>query len=285
VEWPGDEFRNQDAMMRPNIDRFAIAISLFSLKRGSRIVSNLMRATRFEFERRFWIIFCIYAVGFWLAYFDHVSFITGLRHLLAPSIVQGSPEAENFKRAIIALGAVLVFLTAALRTWGAAYLRTDVVHDSAQHSEALVADGPFRYTRNPLYLANVPMAAGIGVMASRLGWLFLVVASWIFVYRLIFREEEALQQSQGESYRAYLKAVPRFWPALISRVPSGGRPPQWGQAFVGESFIWFFGVAELCLAVTLNTKLTTIIFIVGFVAHFIVLRRIRGRKSEDPDAK
>ena len=201
-----------------------------------------MRATKFEFERRFWIIFAIYAVGFWFAYFDHVSSITGLRHWVAPSIVQGSPEAENFKRAIIALGAFLVFLTAALRTWGAAYLCTDIVHDTAQHSEALVADGPFCYTRNPLYLANVLMAAGIGVMASRLGWLFLVVASWIFVYRLIFREEEALQQSQGESYRAYLEAVPRFWPAFTPRVPSGGRSARWGQASSGKalsgSLVW-----------------------------------------------
>jgi hypothetical protein len=63
------------------------------------------------------------------------------------------------------------------------------VHDTAQHSEALVADGPFRYTRNPLYLATLLMAAGIGVLASRSGFVFLVLANWIFVYRLILREE------------------------------------------------------------------------------------------------
>jgi hypothetical protein len=56
---------------------------------------------------------------------------------------------------------------------GAAYLRTEIVHDTAQHSEALVADGPFRYTRNPLYLASLLMAAGIGVLASRSGFVFL----------------------------------------------------------------------------------------------------------------
>ena len=91
---------------------------------------------------------------------------------------------------VITIGALLVFLSAALRTWGAAYLRTEIVHDTAQHSDALVADGPFRYTRNPLYLANLPMAAGIGVLASRLGFIFMVLANWIFVYRLILREEK-----------------------------------------------------------------------------------------------
>jgi protein-S-isoprenylcysteine O-methyltransferase Ste14 len=237
-----------------------------------------MRATKFEFERRFWIICVVYFVGFWLSYFDHVSLITGLRHLVASSIAQGSLEAENFKRWIIGGGALLVFLAAALRTWAAAYLCTDVVHDTAQHSEALVADGPFRYVRNPLYLANLPMAAGIGILASRLGWLFLVAANWLFVYRLIFREEEALRQSQGESYVAYLRAVPRFWPSLTPRVVSGNRPPQWGQAFVGESFVWLFGVAELCLALTLNIKLAVIVFVIGFVAHFLAVPLVRRQK-------
>src|ERR1700732_581443 len=175
----------------------------------------------------------IYFVGFSLSGFDLTPFIVALRHLIAPSIVRRTPEAETFERSVIVVGAVLVFLTAALRTWGAAYLRTSIVHDTAQHSEALVADGPFRYTRNPLYFANLPMAAGIGVLASWLGWVFLVVANWIFVYRLIFREEEALRQSQGESYRAYCRVVPRFWPSFTPRVPSGNCAPKWGQALVG----------------------------------------------------
>ena len=71
------------------------------------------------------------------------------------------------------------------------------VQPENQHSDALVADGPFRYTRNPLYLASVPMAAGMGVLACLSGFIFLVVANWIFVYRLILREEGALRQSQG----------------------------------------------------------------------------------------
>src|SRR5208283_2649470 len=96
-------------------------------------------------------------------------------------------------------GAALLFLAALLRTWATAYLRTEVVHDASQHSEALVADGPFRFVRNPLYLANLPMAAGIGVMASRLGWFFIVGGVWLFVYRLILREEVGLLQTQGES--------------------------------------------------------------------------------------
>ncbi len=237
-----------------------------------------MRAAKFEFEKRLWVITGIYAVAFSIRVFDHLPFIVVLRHLIAPSIGRGTREAETFARIVIAAGALLVFLAAAIRTWGAAYLKTDVVHDTAQHSETLVADGPFRYTRNPLYLANLPMAAGIGVLASRWGFIFLVLANWIFVYRLIFREEEALLRTQGESYRTYCRSVPRFWPSLKPRVSSGNLTPQWGQAFAGEIFVWFFGVAELAIAVTLNPRIGYTLFALGFAGYFIG-RRIRKQKK------
>jgi protein-S-isoprenylcysteine O-methyltransferase Ste14 len=147
--------------------------------------------------------------------------------LIAPSVTPGSAEAERFARIVIVFGSLLVFLAAALRTWAAAYLRTEVVHYTAQHSEALVADEPFRYTRNPLYLANLPMAAGIGVLASRSGFIFLILANWIFVYPLISREEESLLKTQGESYRAYCRAVPFVARAKTAR-PSGNLRPDWG---------------------------------------------------------
>lgn len=239
----------------------------------------VVRATRFEFEKRFWIISAIYFAGFFLSAFDHTSFIGALRDLVAPSIMPRSANAESFARMVILFGSLLVFFAAGLRTWGAAYLRTEVVHDTAQHSEALVADGPFRYTRNPLYLASLPMSAGIGVLASRLGFVFLLLANWIFVYRLIFREEESLLKIQGESYRKYRQAVPRFWPALRPRVPSGNRQPKWGQAFAGESFVWLFGVAELLIAVTLNPWIGIVTFLFGFVAHFVITRQIQKQRS------
>jgi protein-S-isoprenylcysteine O-methyltransferase Ste14 len=236
-----------------------------------------VRASRFEFEKRFWIISAIYLVGFLLSVFDDTSFIVALRHLIAPSITRGSWDAAAFARIVIVTGALFVFLSAALRTWGTAYLRTEVVHDTAQHSEALVADGPFRYTRNPLYLGNLPMAAGIGVLASRSGFVFLLLANWIFVYRLIFREEEALRQTQRDSYRAYCEAVPRFWLSLRPRVAAGNHRPQWGQAFAGESFVWIFGVAESLVAITLRPLTALIAFPLGFVAHFVITRRIQKR--------
>lgn len=237
-----------------------------------------MQATRLEFARRFWIITAIYFTAFALSGFDQMPFIAWIRHGIAPSIARNGAAAEMFARIVFAIGALLVFISAGIRTWGAAYLRTDIVHDTAQHSDALVADGPFRYTRNPLYLGSVLMAAGIGVLASRYGFFFLVIANWIFVYRLIFREEEALRQTQGESYLAYCRSVPRFWPSLRPRAASGNLKPHWGQAFAGETFVWLFGLAELAIALTLDPRVGYGLFGLAFVGYFTIQFWIRGKK-------
>jgi protein-S-isoprenylcysteine O-methyltransferase Ste14 len=236
-----------------------------------------MRATRFEFEQRFWIIGVIFGVGFWLYAVDPTTAATAILHLVAPSVDPNSDAGNDRLRVIFALGALLVFAAAMLRTWAAAYLRTEVVHDATQHSEKLVADGPYRFVRNPLYLANLPLVAGVGLMASRLGFLVMVAGMWVFVYRLILREEDGLLETQGDSYRSYLNAVPRLWPALTPRLASGNGVPRWGQAILGELFVWILGDAVLVFAVTLNLKLAGIVFVSSFVVYFAVVPLIKQR--------
>jgi protein-S-isoprenylcysteine O-methyltransferase Ste14 len=240
-----------------------------------------MRATKFEFEQRFWVIGFIFAFGFFLYNIDKTNAALWLLHVAAPPVNPDSDHGNNLARLIFGAGALLVFLAAAFRTWATAYLKTEVVHDQAQHSEDLVADGPYRHLRNPLYFANLAMAAGLGLLASRAGWIFMVVAMWLFMYRLIFREEDGLLRTQGESYRAYLNAVPRFWPALTPRIPSAGEEPRWGQAFAGESLIWLFGLGELVFAITLNFKLMWIVFGVSFVAYFLSVYVIKKRAAAE----
>ncbi len=236
-----------------------------------------MRATKFEFEQRFWIIGIIFGLGFSLAWLDHTNFAVGLLHFFSPSLDPDSPRGNIWLRLIFGAGALLVFLAASLRTWATAYLRTEIVHDASLHSDAIVADGPYRYVRNPLYLANLPVAAGVGFMASRLGWLFMVLGMWFFVYRLILREEDGLLREHGELYLSYFKAVPRFWPSVTPRVPSRGSQPRWGQAFAGESLIWLFGVAVLCFALTLNFELSGIVFLFSFAVYFLAVHFLKKR--------
>ena len=56
---------------------------------------------------------------------------------------------QNVVRGIFLMGAVVVGIGAIIRTWAGAYIRANVLQDSKVRTEKLVADGPFRYTREP----------------------------------------------------------------------------------------------------------------------------------------
>jgi protein-S-isoprenylcysteine O-methyltransferase Ste14 len=149
-----------------------------------------------------------------------------------------APNFDNTARLFLACGTIFLVLSALIRSWATAYLKSGVVHDSAIYSHRLVADGPYRHVRNPLDLGNVLQALGIGLMASRLGFAFLTVANTIFMIRLILREEAGLLQSQGESYHRYVEAIPRLCPSL-ARVPGSGAPPNWRDGVLGRCLSGF----------------------------------------------
>jgi hypothetical protein len=105
-----------------------------------------------------------------------------------------------------------------------------------------------------LYLGNVLLALGMGLMANRKGYFLMVLGNLIIVYRLIRREEAELLESQAESYLRFLKAVPRLFPSLTPRLPASGAGPRWAQAFVGETFFWTFAAAAIVFTLSLNLK-------------------------------
>lgn len=227
-----------------------------------------MQASLFEFRYRWWIIACIFALAFLSYGIDRVNSGSAIADWL--SSLRGALPTDNSYRAVFALGAVLLVLTAFLRTWGTAYLRADVMRDSLVHTERLLADGPYRYTRNPLYLGNIIMAIGIGLMASRLGFAILVIGMTVFVIRLLLREEGELALQQGESYRRYCATVPRLIPSLIPRVPSAGERADWGPALRAESMYWIMALAVAAFAITLNIKSFWAIFAVAMASSFFL---------------
>jgi protein-S-isoprenylcysteine O-methyltransferase Ste14 len=237
-----------------------------------------MRATTFEFRYRFWLIVLLHGAAFSLYYFDQVRFGVAVLQLLAPSADLSAPSGRHSLQLIYGLGAGLVFAGALLRTWATAYMRADVVHGLKLHVQTLVADGPYRHTRNPLYLGVMLMALGLGMMASRAGWVFLAASIFLYLFRLIRREEAELRQTQGESYAAYCRAVPSFFPSLFPRIPAGGARPRWGQAFVGELFIWIYGLAELTYAATLRAKPALVLAGLGFAVNAWAINATRPRR-------
>jgi hypothetical protein len=187
-----------------------------------------------------------------------------------------NPHGDLLARVIFGFGALLVGAAAAIRTWAAAYLRTDVVHDTKLHTETLVADGPYRYVRNPLYLGTFLLSIGLGLLASRLGFVILAVGAAIRILRLIGREEAELEQERGESFREFCRRVPRLLPSLRRRVPGSGLKPQWGQALRGEAFMWGFFITMVAFTITLQDRVAEILAGVTLALWFLQkgLRRL-----------
>jgi protein-S-isoprenylcysteine O-methyltransferase Ste14 len=225
------------------------------------------RATEFEFRHRFWIISGIFYLGFSCYMWDRMNVSVALTRMILGGL--SSPLAGGLIRAILAVGVLIVTLAALVRSWAEAYLHSSVVHDSELHSDRLVADGPYRRVRNPLYLGNILLALGLGLMASRTGFLVLEIATLPFIYRLILREEANLLESQGDGYRRYFETVPRLWPSWRARVPAGGRRPNWVDGLAGETFVWSFAIGMAVFDVTLRLAHFWIIMGVGFAVYFL----------------
>jgi protein-S-isoprenylcysteine O-methyltransferase Ste14 len=241
-----------------------------------------MRATAFEFRRRFWTICLTYLVGFGFYAVDHVNVVEALaRWIFSKSDPHlNSLDASHFIHGLFVLSAMLVTATAWVRTWGGAYLLQEVVHDSAVHTERLVADGPYRHVRNPLYFGNMLLAVGMAMLASRTGAVVIILGNLLIVLRLIGREEADLTAAQGDGYRAFLAAVPRLWPSLRPCLPAGGMQPKWFQAFLGEAWMWSFALDGFVFAWKLSGRLYDIILCVCGVAYYVMwmmLGRFRSR--------
>lgn len=204
----------------------------------------------FFFRNRRWLLLLLFLPVFIL----FAPFRDPTAERLSRFLYSYAPGAGHatWRHAVFALAAALTGLGSFWRTWGSAYLGTNVVQDRRMHTDRLVGDGPYRRTRNPLYFGNMFMVLGLGLLLRPLLYAILVVGMWILV-RLFIRDEEAgLEASGGESYRAYRAAVPRMLPALRPRIPAAGARPRWMQGFCGESFLWMMTAVMAGTAVTLN---------------------------------
>lgn len=241
-----------------------------------------MKATQFEFRYRSLLIGLIVWAGYSAYAIDHVSVI----HVIARWSAAWHPSAAVWAAKLsVGIATLLVGFGAAVRTWGAAYLQSSVVHDSKLHSTELVADGPYRHVRHPLYFASIVSFFGFAMVASRLGSLIIIIPTTLLYLRLAGREDTEIERQQGERYREYARRVPRLWPSIKARLPATGAKPQWPQAFRGEAFMWGFTAAFALFAMTLNSKVlwwAIGIALVLLVGQTVVHNRRRKKQTAAP---
>lgn len=75
----------------------------------------------------------------------------------------------------------------------------------------LLQDGPFRFSRNPIYLADSLIYCGIALLWGSLWpWLLLPLVIYVMQRAVIRHEERLLMQLFGEAYRSYCVRVRRW---------------------------------------------------------------------------
>ncbi|MHB1685983.1 MAG: methyltransferase family protein [Ignavibacteriaceae bacterium] len=114
-------------------------------------------------------------------------------------------------------GFIIALAGEAIRLWGVSWAGSETRTTGSVGGTFLIISGPFARVRNPLYVGNILMYFGLGIMSfSIFPYLQIVALLFFFVqYHFIIKEEEGyLSKAYGKDYQDYLNNVPRFIPRI-----------------------------------------------------------------------
>ena len=97
------------------------------------------------------------------------------------------------------------------------------------YADDLVVDGIFNHCRNPLYVGNILMLAGVAVLSNSLYFVIIAVPLFCFIYQaIVLAEENFLRNKFGAQFEAYTKRVNRWIPDFRGL----------GKTFASMEFNW-----------------------------------------------
>ncbi len=237
----------------------------------------MMQATAFEYRHRYLIHGTIFALCFaapWAlllpppyrapvwGFVQNGSLWFRIANTLSKPLYQSFAFDWN---TVLLFMIVFAAAGAGLRTWGAAYLGATTVQRGGMVGDRIVADGPYRFVRNPLYLGTLLHTIALAALMRPEAGVLCVLLIAVVQFRLIGREEPYLRERMGESYAEYMAQVPRFVPSLRPRTGPGSSRPQWRQGLLSEAYM--LGVA---------LTLSTVGWSRGFAWESSVLRVMQG---------
>lgn len=113
---------------------------------------------------------------------------------------------------IYTLGGIWVFLGLLLVAWAwLSFRRAGTSPIPHAPSAALVSNGPYRLTRNPMYVALALVSIGIGLLGNALWPVLSVPVALMLVDVLVIRREERYLDGRfGDAYRGYRRRVRRW---------------------------------------------------------------------------
>jgi protein-S-isoprenylcysteine O-methyltransferase Ste14 len=103
-------------------------------------------------------------------------------------------------------------LAVGIAAWGIQTMQAAGTNvNPALPTTAIVASGPFRFSRNPLYLALTLLYLGLTLAFNTWWGIVVLVPVLIIMHRgVVLREERYLEQKFGKTYRQYRSKVQRY---------------------------------------------------------------------------
>jgi protein-S-isoprenylcysteine O-methyltransferase Ste14 len=144
----------------------------------------------------------------------------------------------------IAVGMTVCALGLLIRGWAAGHIRKE---------KTLAVSGPYRYTRNPLYVGNFILGLSMAVGANSLWCIGLFVAYFLVFYPPVIMEElRRMKRLFPAEYESYGRQVPLFFPSLRRRAGDEGARFSWGlyrrnhetRALLGSGIVWAVLIAK-----------------------------------------
>jgi protein-S-isoprenylcysteine O-methyltransferase Ste14 len=197
----------------------------------------MVRTGNFFFKHRNWLFIVFYAA------------------LFIPSWPLFSPEifGKQYYVFPIIIGLVTTGLGQLIRglTIGLAYIVRGG-KEGKPYADGLVTEGIFRHCRNPLYVGNILMLLGVGILANSLVYVAIVIPIFLFIYQaIVLAEENFLRGKFGSGFDDYCRNVNRWLPNLKGLGQTlNSMEFKWKRWILKEhttQFIWLCGIVLILL--------------------------------------
>ncbi|MGZ8552825.1 MAG: methyltransferase family protein [Chitinophagaceae bacterium] len=164
-----------------------------------------------------------------------------------------SPEVFNNPVTAMVIGFSITLLGQLIRiiTIGLVYIIRGGKNRTV-YADNLVTTGIFSHCRNPLYVGNILILAGLGVASNSIIFIAIATPLFIFFYQAIVKaEENFLQNKFGQQFTDYCSNVNRWMPRMAGiRKTVGSMEFKWKRVVIREytsTYIWMSGAVLIVM--------------------------------------
>lgn len=124
--------------------------------------------------------------------------------------------------------------------------------DGKVYAEELVTQGIFNHCRNPLYVGNILMLVGVGILSNSLIYILILIPLFLLIYHaIVLAEENFLRKKFGASFENYCRRVNRWIPdlrgisATFKSMHFKGK--RWILKEYNTQYVWLTGIVLILL--------------------------------------